>query len=231
MAVIKKAIGSVGIMWNDNDPRQFTTSLAQMLLYSQSQLCEKHEYIHFTWARASYHELARTDLVENAIGDWLLSLDCDHIFHPDLLERLLLLKKKHSCRVLSGLYCYKSPPYGPVANLWSPDGHVLPLGAWDPNLEIIEIGPVGGGVLLVDLDVFDQIKRELKQQPFHIIQGFSEDYSFFRRCRDLKIPTHLALKIESHHLGPRHAIHAGEYLERFVAPIQQQMASVPPSTA
>lgn len=231
MAVIKRAIGTVGAMWNDNDPRQFTSSLAQMLIYSQSQLCRKHEYIHFIWPKASYHELARTELVDNAVGDWLLQLDCDHMFAPDLLERLLLYKKKHKARVISGVYCYKSPPYGPVANLWSDDGKVLPLGAWDPKLDVLQIGPVGGGVLLSDTSVFDQIKSELKQQPFHIIQGFSEDYSFCKRCKDLKIPVYLALRVESHHLGPRFAIHIDDYTKMFTQAFPTKKDSVTPSSA
>lgn len=213
--VHRKAIGTVGIMWNDNDPRQFTSSLAQMLIYSQSQLCGKHEFIHFVWAKASYHEIGRQELVDNAEGDWLVSFDCDHIFAPDVLERLFFYKNREKAQVISGLYCYKNPPYSPVVRLWTEDGQLASLGAWDPKLDIMTVGCVGGGILLSDTAVFNRIKHELKQQPFGILPGLSEDYSFCKRCKDLNIPVHLALRVESNHLGPRVAIHASDYLSQF----------------
>ena len=224
MAKIKRAIGTCGIMWSDMVSSQFMHSLNQMLLYSQQTLCGPDEYIHYIWAKASYHELGRSELVDNCEGDWLLSLDTDHQFQPDLLERLLHLKKREKSRVMSGIYCYKMPPYGPVANLWGDKGQVIPLGAWDPKLEVLQVGPVGAGCLLVDKDVFTQIKCELRQAPFHIIQGLSEDYSFCKRCRDLKIPIHLAMKVECHHLAPRHVIHVSDYVDQFRPAFDQAKA-------
>lgn len=213
--VIKKAIGSVGVMWQDTMSSQFVHSLANLLLFSQQTLCGKHEYIHYEWARASYHELSRTQLVDEMEGDWLLQVDTDHSFAPDMLTRLMALKKKHNIPVISGIYCYKAPPYSPVANLWKEDGGIVPLAAWNPDAEILQVGPVGAGCLLADCEVFDRIKRELRQAPFHIIQGLSEDYSFCRRCRDLKIPIHLAMKVECHHLAPRNVLHVGDYVDQF----------------
>jgi len=215
MAIIKRAKLSVSVMWGDMDTSQFTNSLVQMLLYSQHALCGKHEYIHYNRARASYHELGRTQLVDEMEGDMLLQLDSDHQFQPDLLERLLYFKQREKARVISGIYCYKMPPYGPVANIWGDKGQVIPLGAWHPDTEILQVGPVGAGCLLTDRDVFDEIKRTLRQAPFHIIQGLSEDYSFAKRCHQLKIPIHLAMKVECHHLAPRHVIYVSDYVDQF----------------
>lgn len=215
MSIIKKAKMSIGVMWGDMDSSQFTNSLAQLLIYSQQALCDKHEYIHYQRARASYHELGRTQLVDEMEGDMLLQLDSDHQFAPDMLERLLVLKKKINARVISGIYCYKAPPYAPVANLWDEKGGVVGLGAWHPDAESMQIGPVGAGCLLTDREVFNEIKRTMRQAPFHIIPGLSEDYSFCKRCKDLKIPIHLALKIQCHHLAPRHVINVNDYVDQF----------------
>lgn len=215
MSIIKRAKMSIGVMWGDTDSTQFVNSLAQLLIYSQHALCDKHEYIHYQRARASYHELGRTQLVDEMEGDMLLQLDSDHQFAPDMLERLLHYKKKANARVISGIYCYKFPPYAPVANLWNEKGGVTPLGAWHPDAEVLQVGPVGAGCLLADRDVFDEIKRTLRQAPFHIIQGLSEDYSFCKRCKDLKIPVHLAMKVECHHLAPRNVLHVGDYVDQF----------------
>lgn len=202
-------------MWADTVSTQFTHSLAPMLIYSQHTLCGKHEYIHYHWARASYHELGRTELVDNAVGEWLISLDTDHQFTPDLLDRLLFYKNREKAKVISGVYTYKNPPYAPVANMWGENDSVVPLAAWDPKLDVIRVGPVGGGCLLVDLPVFTRIKRELREAPFHIIQGLSEDYSFCKRLKKLDIPVHLALKVESHHLAPRNVLHISDYVDQF----------------
>lgn len=215
MSIIKKAIGTVGIAWADTVSTQFMHSLSQLLIYSQATLCGPDEYIHYYWGKASYHELMRGELVDNMEGDWLLMLDTDHSFAPDLLERLLVMKEKHKIPIISGIYCYKAPPYSPVANLWGDNGKIIPLAAWNPDAELLQVGPVGAGCLLTDRDIFNRIKRELKQAPFHIIQGLSEDYSFCRRCRDLKIPIHLAMKVECHHLAPRNVLHVGDYVEQF----------------
>jgi len=215
MAKHKRAIGTIGVMWSDMVSSQFMHSLSQMLLYSQERLCGPDEFIAYNWAKASYHELGRSELVDNAQGDWLLQLDTDHQFAPDLLERLLFFKEREKARVISGVYCYKAPPYAPVANIWGDKGQVIPLGAWHPDTEILQVGPVGAGCLLADRSVFDEIKRELRQAPFHIITGLSEDYSFAKRCKELKIPIHLALKVECHHLAPRHVIHISDYVDKF----------------
>lgn len=215
MAIIKKAIGTVGIMWNDSDPRQFVNSLAPLLLYSQSQLCEKHEYIHFISAPMSYHELARGYLVDNSEGEFLLSLDCDHQFAPDLLTRLLHYRAKVKARVISGIYTFKFPPHAPVANVWGDKGQVIALGAWHPDTDLLQVGPVGGGCLLVDRSVFNEIKQVMHQPPFNIIQGLSEDYSFCKRCKDLNIPIWLAMNVECHHLAPRNVLHLKDYVAQF----------------
>lgn len=196
----QKALGTVSEMWADSVSTRFSRSLAPMLLHSQKTLCGPNEFIHFTWATVSYHEMGRQELVEQALGDWIFQTDTDHVFAPDLLVRLLHLKKKYNCRVISGLYGNKYNDQ-PVANVWRADGGYDPLVLWDPTAEVIEIGPCGGGCLLVDLDVFREVQRKTGEQPFK--QGqLSEDYMFFKRCRDVGIKTWLAPQVQSHHLKP-----------------------------
>lgn len=209
-----RAIGSVVRMWAETPPIEWTDSLAEMLLYSQARVCKPGEYIYYDKALVSWHELGRNSLVDKAIGDWVLMLDTDHVFAPDLLERLLRLRAKYQTRVLSGLYQFKNPPHKPVANHWEGPKEapkVVQLATWDPEAEVLPIGPCGGGCLLVDRNVFREIEARLGQQPFSIIPGLSEDYSFFRRCFDLDIPTFLAPKVQCHHLAPRRVLKIEDY--------------------
>lgn len=188
--------GSVATMWQDTNYKTFTDDLARMLLFSQHQLGP----LHYTTSPVSYHELARKHIVDTFLGDWVLMLDTDHSFSPDLLIRMLALKKKYKCRVLSAIYQYKHPPHGPVAGFWREDGKPTPLIDWDRRGDIVDVGTVGAGCLLVDRSVFNEIKTKLNEDPFAIRLGLSEDYSFCERCKELDIPISLALQIECHHL-------------------------------
>jgi len=191
-----KPVGTIATMWQDTVYKSFTDDLAKLLLFSQNQIGP----LHYVTANVSYHELARKQIVDSFLGDWVLMLDTDHAFHPDLLTRMLALKEKYQTPVLSAIYQFKHPPHSPVATLWREDGKLAPLIDWDRSGEVVDVGAVGAGCLLVDRKVFDEIKRKLKEDPFGIRLGLSEDYSFCQRCRDLKIPVSLALQIECHHV-------------------------------
>jgi hypothetical protein len=205
-----KIIGSVGRMWSDVIYSQAADSITEMLQFSQMTLCRFDEMILFNKAAVSYHELGRNQLVEEMEGDWLLQVDTDHVFSPDLLVRLLAVQKKYDAPVVSAIYQYKHAPHGPVAALWTGDKTLTPITEWNREAETLEVGAVGAGALLVRKDVFKRIKSELGEAPFQITEGLSEDYSFCRRCRKLGIPVTLATQVEAHHLI-RHALSIHDY--------------------
>jgi len=195
------AIGTVATMWGDW-PAYFAKSYKRMMQYNWRYLVKPGTYIHENEALVSWHTAGRNQIVEGMRGDWLLQLDTDHMFMCDILHRLLLLSEKYDAPVISGIYQYKFPPHAPVANLWRGD-ELYGLTEWDQEKDLIEIGSTGGGCLFVRSDVFKKISKELPgQRPFDLIGGLSEDYSFFKRCKDLKIPTYLAHKVECHHVIP-----------------------------
>lgn len=213
----KKVLGTVARMWQDNIESPFVDALAEMLVYSQAVVAGPNEYIYYDRATSSDHALNRNALSQNFQGDWLLQLDTDHAFAPDLLERLLHFKKKAGARVINGIYQFKYPPHAPVAHVWKNNADLKnmefePLIRWDPKDQVIECGPVGGGCMLIDRNVFEEIYRKTGQQPFDRLGGLSEDYSFFYRCRQLGIKTHLALTVQAHHLAPRSYLSVDDYL-------------------
>ncbi len=207
-----KCIGTIGVMWGRFDERPFTKSLVDLVAYSQRVLCAEDEYINIEYAPHSYHETARNWLVEHCNGEWLFQVDTDHVFAPDLLERLLVLKKRHKARVISGLYLYKAPPHLPVARVHDAEGKgLLNLNSIPADIEIMPVATVGAGCLLVDLDVYQEVAgKHLGTAPFNIIAGLSEDYSFCKRCEDIGITVYLAPRVESHHLRPPSALWASD---------------------
>lgn len=191
--------GTVGVMWADTVSGKFLDSLSSLLIYTPLRL-------HYQKATMSWHEMARNQLVQDMLGDWILMLDTDHVFAPDLLERLLAIKEKHKAPIVSGIYAYKFPPHAPVANMWDESQtdriRVSPILDWDRSAEVMEVGCVGAGCLLIDRKVFKQIEYSLSEAPFSIVPGLSEDYSFCYRCKKLGIPILLAPQIECHHVIP-----------------------------
>lgn len=205
-----KIIGTIGRMWADNMYSVCADSIADMRVFSQMALCKPGEMIDYNSASASYHELGRNQLVAEMNGDWLLQVDTDHVFGPDLLVRLMDVSERYSAPVVSAIYQFKHPPHSPVAGLWTGDKTLTPVLDWDRSQETLQVGAVGAGALLVRRSVFQKIKKELSEAPFQITEGLSEDYSFCRRCRELGIPVTLALNIEAHHVT-RNVLHVGDY--------------------
>lgn len=181
---------------------KFCWSWADMLLYSNQYMCQPHEYIHRLKATVSEHAQARTDLTRRFLGDWLLMVDADHQFEPDLCARLVGLMEKYDLDVLTGIYTYKVPPYAPTLYDWDPaKEHFTVKLDWPKDQPYFEIGCAGAGTLLVRRRVFLRIEQELKEGSFDCLPPLEEDFSFFRRCIKLGIKCHAATDIQSHHLA------------------------------
>lgn len=195
----RHAIGTIGYL--DGVPahlREFTWALQQMTLYNCHYVELPNEFIYYTRAEVSYHAFARNSLVEQMKGDWLLQLDTDHRFDPDLCARMLNLMSIHQVDVLLGIYCYKTPPYSPVLYRWNGKAYE-PIGGWDTTADIFRIDSAGGGCLMVKRSVFDRMRAK-GGGPFDIEFPFGEDHSFFNRLRKLKIKAYCCPHIEAEHL-------------------------------
>jgi GT2 family glycosyltransferase len=194
-----KVAGTVGRMWADTVSAKFTDSLVQMMMLTQEAAGRQ---VHYLQAPVSWHEMGRNHLVENFLGDWLFMLDTDHVFAPDMLLRLLRIQKETSAPVLCGIYQYKHPPHAPVMNNWGEgDKEVLPITEWDRSARVIEVGPMPGGCMLIQRDVFSKLQTACPgEAPFSIVPGLSEDYSFCYRLRKAGIPVFVAPAVECHHL-------------------------------
>lgn len=193
-------------------PEDFTWSWGQMIQHNQEYVVKDNEYIYYDRARVSFHSFARNHIVSRMQGDWLLQLDTDIRFEPDLLARILQRIERYEdmdVQVLSGVYVAKGPPHHPIVYTKKDDGFA-PIGQWgnedsqcSDEPQLYEIAGAGGGVLWIKHDVFNKIYDELKEEPFSIIPPFSEDLSFFKRLEKLKIKAYFDPSIQVEHLGVR----------------------------
>ena len=188
---------------------EFCWSWGQMIQFNTESLCEPGEYIHLDRAKVSYHESARNLLADRFMGEWLVQLDTDHEFEPDLIARLVTIAENvrpndQPIDVLTGVYCFKGGRGNPVLYTHEKASDTFQqLATWSAGPDgptVLRVGAAGGGVLFVRRSVFDRIRAELGESPFDKRGGLSEDLSFFRRLIQLRIPAWCATRVESYHL-------------------------------
>lgn len=181
----------------------FVNSYKNLILWNAQYLCHPGEYVHYPDPpTASIHDLARNGLVDGMRGDWLLMIDSDHQFAPDLLYRLLVLADRTDAQVAVGFYQYKGEPHIPVVYV-EREGRLLPLCGWDKDIYAVEVAAAGAGCLWVRREVFDRVRDELGEKPFDRVGGNGEDISFFLRLKKLGVKAVCSPRIECHHLETR----------------------------
>lgn len=183
-------------------PTPFVESYAQMIAYNARHI---EGDIHYISTTTSYHAQARNQIVDKMQGDWVLMLDTDNKFAPNLLHRMLARMYRHDLDVLVGIYQFKTRPHSPVVFAWNEEATI-------PNRIIkfetqpvdefnyFEVDVAGAGCLLVRDRVFVRILDELKSNPFDIIPPLGEDFSFFKRLQQLNIQAVCDPSIHVEHL-------------------------------
>jgi Glycosyl transferase family 2 len=195
------AIGTVAYMGGIMSlPEPFVWSWTQMIQFNGETLCEKDEHVHYDRARFSLHDVARNELAERMRGDWLLMLDTDLVFDPDICARLIRFMYAADLDVVTGMYPYKGNPTIPVLSLHDGAGRNSPIVDWDRTLDLIPFTGGGAGCLMVRRRVFERIAAELQERPFDRIMLAGEDFSFFARCRRLSIECWCAWRVQCGHL-------------------------------
>lgn len=204
MLLMNKYIGTVARMGGvPAILSEFVDSFVDLCLWNSLYLVGPGEEVYYPRPPAvSVHDVARNLLAESMRGEFVVYLDSDHQFAPDLVARLLRTADATGCDVVTGLYQYRQPPHSPVLYRYKGEG-LHPIGDWDRAAAIIEVDSAGAGCLFVRRSVFDRIDSELHEKPFDRIQGYGEDHSFFLRLRKLGIKAVCDTRIECHHLQVR----------------------------
>jgi len=200
MLLGRKPIGTIAYLGGvSNVPEPFMWSWSQMIEYNNDYLCQPNERVYYDKSNVSFHSFSRNSLVKRMKGEWLLMLDTDHKFEPDLAARMLQRMYIHDVDVIAGLYQYKFPPFAPVLYKKTKGGYMV-VGGWDKDVTFQQIDGAGAGCLLVKREVYRRIIDELKEEPFDITPPWGEDHSFFDRLRRLKIKAYFDPTIECNHL-------------------------------
>jgi hypothetical protein len=181
-------------------PEPFCNAWGKLCAYTQEAICGENDHIHFDRTKLSLHPAARQDLLMRMRGDWILMLDTDLSFEPDLAARLIRLFELNRLDVLCGMYPYKKHPHFPVAYIHNQgtDRHEI-MADWPRDADLVPISSSGAGILMIRRGVCERIVAELHENPFDLA-GRGEDHSFFTRLRRLGIQAWCAPKVEADHL-------------------------------
>ena len=125
------------------------------------------------------------DIAQQALCSHLLFIDHDMKFAPNLITKLLYPNKS----VIGAMYYYRYLPLEPMLKFFNKDGkpvHNLKDSVIGkiPN-KIFEVYAVAGGCLLIDMHVFNKIKKPYfgMEQDEEGNRSLTEDIAFFEKAR------------------------------------------------
>ena len=151
---------------------------------------------------------ARNNLARQAIkaeADWVLWLDSDMVFSPDLLQRMMKVCTENDIDFLTALCFRRKPPYTPclfdklerlpddkgasyTALMSVPDGR-------------FKVGGCGFAGVLMSTDVLMSVASKFNGRMFDPLPGFGEDVSFCWRARQCGYEIWCDSSIEMGHVG------------------------------
>lgn len=182
----------------DQVPARFAQSLAMLR-------CKYDAVVGFQMGSLVWD--SRTKLSQRAIrceADYMLWLDSDMEFPPDLLERLMdTLEKTPEADIVTGLYFRRVEPYSPV--LFEKIQLAGPGANWKefdqlPEEPVFEVEGCGFGAVLVPTDVIMSVTAKYGD-PFWPQNHLGEDLAFCIRARELGYHIYCDQTIKIGHVG------------------------------
>lgn len=173
--------GTVGVVSGELSRYSiFSMALLNLLSYSGELIS------HFDWMTGSNVTGNCNDLARRMQGDWLWLIGDDHVFHPDLLERLVM----HDVDVVVPLCLQRSAPYPHVVYEGEDHDadvegtHILHTSM--PEEGLFEIYASGQAGMLIKKHVLD----EIGEPWFETYGRQNEDLEFCRKIRNAGFKIH-----------------------------------------
>lgn len=181
----------------DSVPAFFAQSLA-MLKRADNTL--------IGWETGSLVYNARNSLARQAIkaeADWVLWLDSDMVFNPDLLQRMLKVCTENDIDFLTALCFRRKPPYTPC--LFDRLQKIGRGASYTALLSVPEgrfqVGGCGFAGVLLSTDVLISVSAKFDGRMFDPMDGFGEDVAFCWRARQCGYDIWCDSDIEMGHVG------------------------------
>lgn len=163
---------------------------------------------------------SRNDLAKYAVqseADYVLWLDSDMMFEPELLEKMMATLQEHDLDILTGIYYRRRHPFSPVLmkKLSIAENNFCEYENFNayPEDGIFEVEGIGFGCVLMKSDVLMDIKATYNDwfSPFGRV---GEDLSFCWRARQTGHKIYADPSIQLGHCGQQ--IITKEFYEAFM---------------
>ena len=187
----------IAIPCMDTVQTEFVRSLVNMRYVGEVQ---------FSFTECSLIYQARTALCRialNAQADYMMWLDSDVVFQPDLMERLM--EDIQGRDMVTAVYHMRRPPFKPViwktirTGLLPADTQVEQYIDY-PTDDLFEIDGCGFGAVLMKTGVIRDV-ADTFHQTFGPIPGLGEDLSFCVRAKSCGYKIHCDPRIQIGHKG------------------------------
>lgn len=150
--------------------------------------------------------MARNNLARQAIkseADWVLWLDSDMVFQPDLLQRMLAVCTENDIDFLTATCFRRKPPYTPclfdrLQKIGRGASYTALLSVPDGRFKVEGCGFAG---VLLSTDVLLSVAAKFDGRMFDPMDGFGEDVAFCWRARQCGYDIWCDSSIEMGHVG------------------------------
>lgn len=149
---------------------------------------------------------ARNNLARQAIkaeADWVLWLDSDMVFEPNLLQKMLSVCTENNIDFLTALCFRRKPPYTPclfdrLERVESGASYTAIMSVPDGRFQV---GGCGFAGVLLSTDVLMSVAAKFNGRMFDPFEGFGEDVAFCWRARQCGYEIWCDSDIEMGHVG------------------------------
>lgn len=155
---------------------------------------------------------ARSELAARAIQDgfdYILWLDSDMVFEPDLLEKLYE-DAQQGMDYVTGIYFRRVLPTTPIlakSITWERDketgiiNHGVELYKDYPKDSVFEIAASGFGCVLMKTELVKHLAEACAMSPFGPMPKMGEDFSFCWRAGKMGIKMYCDSRVKAGHIG------------------------------
>ncbi len=209
----KKILIAVPCM--DSVPARFAHSLAMLKKVGKCAI---------TFEIGSLVYVSRNNIAVRAVeleSDFVLWLDSDMVFTPDLLERLMADIEKYDADFVTGIYFRRVQPFTPTLfdKLEINDGVTDWTEVTDIPDKVFEVGGCGFGCVLMKSDVLFDVQGKFGN-CFAPINNTGEDLSFCWRARQCGYKILADPEITCGHVG--HTIITKDFYESYRSNTKEQ---------
>lgn len=166
----------------------------------------KPEGSHIAVMQNSLVHTARNHLVWEAISggnDYILWIDSDMVFQPDLAERLLK-DAEQGMDYVSALCFRRQLPTGPTVYksiVWDGLNHDAVEYSDYPKDTLFECGGTGMAAVLTKTEIYKTVMDKFEIAPFEPLPRLGEDFSLCYRLKECGIRMYCDSRIKVGHIG------------------------------